>query len=70
MLDLDETLVHSSFNTFQCPSDVVIKMDVENQIQNIHVLLRPNLDDFLRRMAEKFELIVFTASLSKVRILI
>uniref|UniRef100_A0A8C8EH67 FCP1 homology domain-containing protein n=1 Tax=Oncorhynchus tshawytscha TaxID=74940 RepID=A0A8C8EH67_ONCTS len=45
VIDLDETLVHSSFKVF--------------------VLKRPHVDEFLQRMGELFECVLFTASLAK-----
>ncbi|ERE90552.1 carboxy-terminal domain RNA polymerase II polypeptide A small phosphatase 2-like protein [Cricetulus griseus] len=45
VIDLDETLVHSSFK--------------------VYVLKRPYVDEFLRRMGELFECVLFTASLAK-----
>ncbi|XP_015272839.1 PREDICTED: carboxy-terminal domain RNA polymerase II polypeptide A small phosphatase 2 [Gekko japonicus] len=45
VIDLDETLVHSSFK--------------------VYVLKRPFVDEFLRRMGELFECVLFTASLAK-----
>lgn len=65
VLDLDETLVHSGFVPFDCPSDVVIQIELENEIHDIHVLVRPYVKEFLERMAKKYELVIFTASLSK-----
>ena len=40
VLDLDETLVHSSFIPFE-KSDIILKVDFENVLYNIHVLIRP-----------------------------
>ena len=65
VLDLDETLVHSGFIPFDCPSDVIIKIELDNEIHDIHVLVRPGVKEFLEKMAKKFELVIFTASLSK-----
>lgn len=62
-LDLDETLVHSQFNAVK--SDYIIPIDVEGRICNIYVLKRPGVDFFLQQMAEYFEVIIYTASLSK-----
>ncbi|XP_060479540.2 carboxy-terminal domain RNA polymerase II polypeptide A small phosphatase 1 isoform X3 [Panthera onca] len=45
VIDLDETLVHSSFK--------------------VYVLKRPHVDEFLQRMGELFECVLFTASLAK-----
>jgi RNA polymerase II subunit A small phosphatase-like protein len=65
VLDLDETLVHSGFKCFNIPSDVVIKIEMENNLLDIHVLVRPGVKEFLERMATKYEIVIFTASLSK-----
>ncbi|XP_069015534.1 CTD (carboxy-terminal domain, RNA polymerase II, polypeptide A) small phosphatase-like a isoform X3 [Embiotoca jacksoni] len=45
VIDLDETLVHSSFK--------------------VYVLKRPHVDEFLQKMGELFECVLFTASLAK-----
>lgn len=65
VLDLDETLVHS---TFQTPShfDFTITVEIENRVSTVYVLKRPGVDEFLTKMSELYELVVFTASLSKV----
>ena len=65
VLDLDETLVHSQFGPFNIPSDVVINIEIENEIHDIHVLIRPGVKEFLEKMSKKFEIVIFTASISK-----
>ena len=65
VLDLDETLVHSQFGPFNTPSDVVISIEIENELHDIHVLVRPGVKEFLEKMSKKFEIIIFTASISK-----
>ena len=65
VLDLDETLVHSGFSPFSCPSDVIIKIELDNEIHDIHVLVRPGVKEFLEKMASRYEIVIFTASLSK-----
>jgi RNA polymerase II subunit A small phosphatase-like protein len=67
VLDLDETLVHSSFKLV-AQADFIIPVELEGHVHNVYVLKRPGLDEFLRKVGEKFELVVFTASLSKVRV--
>ena len=96
VLDLDETLVHSSLKvrpplpppaaaahvlTFlvfgffftrtwyqAVPSpDYIVPVEIESYWHNFYVLKRPGVDEFLRRMGEVYEVVVFTASLSKVR---
>ncbi|ORX62792.1 NLI interacting factor, partial [Hesseltinella vesiculosa] len=64
VLDLDETLVHSSFKMIPNP-DFVVQVEIDQQIHNVYVLKRPGVDEFMRKMGEKYEIVVFTASLSK-----
>lgn len=61
VLDLDETLVHSTFK--QCVADICMDIEIEQQIIKVFVLKRPGVMEFLRKCCEKFEVIVFTASL-------
>ena len=63
-LDLDETLVHSSFS-FVAEADYHIPVEIDGKVHNIFVLKRPGVDEFLRRMAEHYEIMIYTASLSK-----
>uniref|UniRef100_A0A7S1XYT3 FCP1 homology domain-containing protein n=1 Tax=Phaeomonas parva TaxID=124430 RepID=A0A7S1XYT3_9STRA len=64
VLDLDETLVHSSFKATPNP-DYIIPVEIDNTEYSVYVQKRPKVDEFLREMAEHFELVVYTASLSK-----
>eukprot|EP01025_Chloroclados_australasicus_P004351 TRINITY_DN11066_c0_g1_i8.p2 TRINITY_DN11066_c0_g1~~TRINITY_DN11066_c0_g1_i8.p2 ORF type:complete len:191 (-),score=17.22 TRINITY_DN11066_c0_g1_i8:484-1056(-) len=64
VLDLDETLVHSSFKPVTNP-DYVIPVEVEGTLTDVYVLRRPHLEQFLKQVCAKFEVVVFTASLSK-----
>eukprot|EP00833_Pecoramyces_ruminatium_P001099 jgi/Orpsp1_1/1175131/evm.model.c7180000052740.1 len=64
VLDLDETLVHSSFKPIAQP-DYVIPVQIENQVHNVYVLKRPGVDEFLRAMGEIYEIVIFTANLKK-----
>lgn len=41
-------------------------MEIDNQYHNVYVLKRPGVDEFMRRMGQVYEIVVFTASLSKV----
>lgn len=63
VLDLDETLVHSSFQPVECSFSVPIEIDGIRH--EVYVLKRPFVDEFLRETAKHFELVVFTASLSE-----
>ena len=49
-------------------ADFVISIELEGEIHHVYVLKRPGVDDFLRAVGEKFEIVVFTASLAKVRL--
>ncbi|KAJ7703263.1 HAD-like domain-containing protein [Mycena rosella] len=64
VLDLDETLVHSSFKPIPQP-DFIVPVEIEFHWHHFHVLKRPGVDDFLKRMGEIYEVVIFTASLSK-----
>jgi len=64
VLDLDETLVHSSFKPIAQP-DYVIPVQIENQVHNVYVLKRPGVDEFLKAMGEIYEIVIFTASVGK-----
>jgi len=64
VLDLDETLVHSSFKPIPNP-DYIIPVEIENKIVDVYVLKRPWLDHFMNAIAGRFEVVVFTASLKK-----
>jgi len=65
VLDLDETLVHSQFMAFSDPSDVVIQIELENELHDIHVMVRPGVKEFLEKMSKLYEIVIFTASVSK-----
>ncbi len=85
VLDLDETLVHSSFkvifkinplysmvqgtdNVKQIlhQADFTIPVEIEGQYHNVYVIKRPGVDQFMKRVGELYEVVVFTASVSKV----
>lgn len=64
VLDLDETLVHSSFQP-TAYFDFQIQVQIEGMCHDVYVAKRPYVDEFLERVAEKYEVIIFTASLAK-----
>jgi len=64
VLDLDETLVHSSFQPVTS-AHYVIPVTIEGLVHNVFVIKRPGVDHFMKRMAEHYELVIYTASLSK-----
>jgi len=64
VLDLDETLVHSSFRPVPGP-DFIISIELDGVTHRVYVQKRPGVDHFLEEMGAKFEVVVFTASLDK-----
>lgn len=83
VLDLDETLVHSSFKVnsnfrkLRCmavltklqhipQADFTIPVEIEGAYHNVYVIKRPGVDQFMKRVGELYEVVVFTASVSKV----
>ncbi|KAJ2160476.1 hypothetical protein GGF46_002238 [Coemansia sp. RSA 552] len=63
VLDLDETLVHSSFREVDQP-DYVVPVVLEGQEHSVYVVKRPGVDEFISVMGQFYEVVVFTASLS------
>lgn len=41
-------------------------VEIEYHWHNVYVIKRPGVDNFLKKMGEIYEVVVFTASLSKV----
>jgi RNA polymerase II subunit A small phosphatase-like protein len=64
VLDLDETLVHSSFKPIPKP-DFIIPVEIDRVVHHVYVLKRPYVDEFLLRVSKCYEIVIFTASLSK-----
>mmetsp|Transcript_3045 Transcript_3045/g.4876 ORF Transcript_3045/g.4876 Transcript_3045/m.4876 type:complete len:239 (+) Transcript_3045:2136-2852(+) len=64
VLDLDETLVHSSFKPVP-NADFIIPVEIEDTVHQVYVLKRPGVDEFMKRMGPIFEVVIFTASLAK-----
>lgn len=82
VIDLDETLVHSSFkvsliinkDSFHVTSfsfqpipnaDFVVPVEIDGTVHQVYVLKRPYVDEFLKKMGELYECVLFTASLAK-----
>ena len=61
MLDLDETLVHSTLDGCDEP-DFSFPVAFNGREHQVDVRRRPHLDAFLQRCAALFEIVVFTAS--------
>lgn len=64
IVDLDETLVHSSFKPIDNP-DFVVPVEIDGVLHKVYVIKRPFVDEFLQKIGEWFECVLFTASLAK-----
>lgn len=64
VLDLDETLVHSSFRHV-ATADIVIEVEIEGNLHKVYVRKRPGVDEFLLKSAELYEIVIYTASMAK-----
>lgn len=64
IVDLDETLVHSSFKPVK-NADFIIPVEIDNVVHQVYVLKRPYTDEFLEKIGSLFECVLFTASLAK-----
>ena len=62
VLDIDETLVHSSFFPFE-KNDLVLNVNFDGIFYNIYVLVRPWAEQFIKYISKFFEIITFTASI-------
>lgn len=56
--------MHSSFKPPKNP-DIILPVDIEGRVCNVYVNVRPGCAKFLNEMAKYYEVIIFTASLSK-----
>lgn len=64
VLDLDETLVHSSFQPVPVTA-FIVPIELENVLYKIYVAKRPGVEEFIDFCAELYEVVIFTASLEK-----
>jgi len=64
VIDLDETLVHSSFKPIG-NADFIVPVEIDGVIHQVYVAKRPYVDEFLQKMGQLYECILFTASLAK-----
>ena len=62
VLDIDETLVHSSFFPFE-KNDLILNVNFDGIFYNIYVLVRPGAEQFIKNISKFFEIITFTASI-------
>lgn len=64
LLDMDETLLHSSVDETSLDNPPSHTFDISHQGSTfaVHAWLRPRLEDFLEKIRGKFEVAIFTAS--------
>ena len=63
-LDLDETLVHSSFSPL--PSyDVKLHITYKDRVYPVYVNIRPHVGSFLSKMSSLYHIYIFTASIAE-----
>ncbi|CAN7127242.1 unnamed protein product [Brassica rapa subsp. narinosa] len=63
ILDLDETLVHSTTQMPGVKYDFMVMVKIESEIMPIFVVKRPGVTEFLERLGETYNVAVFTAGL-------
>ena len=70
ILDLDETLVHSSFHPLYFEGEL-IRPDIfftilfENKTHDVYVLKRPYIKEFINKMSKIYNIYIFTASIKE-----
>ena len=70
ILDLDETLVHSSFHPLYFEGELIqpdlfFTILFENKTHDVYVLKRPYIKEFLNKMSKIFNIYIFTASIKE-----
>lgn len=46
-------------------ADFVVPVEIDGTVHQVYVLKRPYVDEFLKKMGELYECVLFTASLAK-----
>jgi len=64
ILDLDETLVHSTIQPVN-HHHIIVDVVIDTMPCTFYVIKRPHVDLFLRRVAEWYDVIIFTASMKQ-----
>lgn len=57
-------MVHSSFKPPIKP-DIILPVEIDGNVCNVFVVVRPGTEFFLQRLAKYYEIVIYTASLSK-----
>lgn len=64
ILDLDETLVHSTIKAVT-HHHITVDVLIDGMTCTFYVIKRPHVDLFLKKVAEWFDLVIFTASMQQ-----
>jgi len=64
ILDLDETLVHSTIKPVT-NHDMTVDVLIDGVNCTFYVIKRPHVDHFLKKVAEWFDVVIFTASMQQ-----
>jgi len=63
-LDLDETLIHADINAeYGLEDSHLIKLEIDGEINEFMIFIRPFTNEFLQYTSENFNLILFTAGI-------
>ena len=71
VIDLDESIIHSSFEPFENPDYILpIKLksnnnnNIKSEDSNLYINIRPGFSDFLTSLSNYYEIFIFTAASS------
>ncbi|EFA78563.1 hypothetical protein PPL_09215 [Heterostelium album PN500] len=64
VIDLDETLVHSYFKPTSEP-DIILPIEMDNGVVTFYINKRPYVQELFDFLHGKFEIVIFTASISR-----
>jgi len=64
ILDLDETLVHSTIQLVH-HHHFTVEVEIDAMPCTFYVIKRPHVDAFLKKVAEWYDVVIFTASMSQ-----
>lgn len=65
ILDLDETLIHADFDNTYSNHDCVVYFKYFDDEVSVPIFIRPGLNQFLEKISENFEILIFTASIKE-----
>lgn len=68
VVDLDETLIHCLFMVpdNSIPFDHTFSLEVDGDLKKVYLYCRPHLQEFLQFISQRYECVLFTASIERV----